>query len=334
MNLFSLNYDSIRNIYIGYTNTTTTKIYTSIDLNTWVLSYDFGSIVAGAINYYGYPIQIYNYNSDTTLNSTGLASKCDGSIILAGGQYSGTTLSVGSGKNTICYGNGFLSYTYGLGQTVFSKSGNKIIKNGSLWIAVGQGLNTLAYSSNGINWKGFGTTIFGISGLGLNWNGINYVAVGNCNTNTISYSSNGTQWTGLGTTIFPYKANSVASNGNVVVVSGEQSYLSYGVVGSGTNTLAYTINDSSSFIGLGNFMFTISGNAIVYNNTNTWVAVGQGSNSVAYCASKLANVWSGLGTTILNKGNGVTWDGTNFIISGQKIIEPFCNLDLNSLSTI
>lgn len=69
------------------------------------------------------------------------------------------------------------------------------------WVAVGEGTNSIAYSSNGINWTGIGKTIFSTRGFDAAWNGSMWVAVGS-GTNTIAYSSDGINWTGIGETIF------------------------------------------------------------------------------------------------------------------------------------
>ena len=85
----------------------------------------------------------------------------------------------------------------GLGTTIFSISGNGICWNGTYFIAVGKGINTIAYSSNGTQWTGLGNIEFNIGNkVGSNNSSINvasgfantiYVAVGQ-STNTIAYS--------------------------------------------------------------------------------------------------------------------------------------------------
>ena len=48
----------------------------------------------------------------------------------------------------------------------------------NLYVATGQGINTLAYSSNGTQWTGLGSTIFTVSGNGVvGYNGF-FVSVG------------------------------------------------------------------------------------------------------------------------------------------------------------
>ena len=72
-------------------------------------------------------------------------------------------------------------------------------------VSVGFGNNnTIAYSTNGTQWTGLGSTIFTNSGNCISYaSNINLWIVGGDGTNnTLAYSSNGTIWTGLGTTIF------------------------------------------------------------------------------------------------------------------------------------
>ncbi len=66
-----------------------------------------------------------------------------------------------------------------------------------MWIAGGQGTNSIAFSTTGNAWVGLGNTIFSTSGNGIIWTGTKFVAVGNGTSNTIAYSTNGTTWTGL-----------------------------------------------------------------------------------------------------------------------------------------
>ena len=75
-------------------------------------------------------------------------------------------------------------------------------------LAYGSGNNTIAYSLNGINWTGLGTSIFSTQGNGGVWNGSEAVAVGS-GTNTIAYSFCCINWTGLGTSIFTTSGNGV-----------------------------------------------------------------------------------------------------------------------------
>ena len=44
--------------------------------------------------------------------------------------------------------------------SIFSLAGYGVAWNGTMWVAVGQGTDTIAYSSDGITWTGLGTSTF------------------------------------------------------------------------------------------------------------------------------------------------------------------------------
>ena len=81
----------------------------------------------------------------------------------------------------------------------------------AIWVAVGLGSNTIAWSKNGINWTGLGNSIFTKEGTKLSWNGKMWIATGS-GTNTLAYSYDGLIWYGLGKTIFTERANSIYWN--------------------------------------------------------------------------------------------------------------------------
>jgi hypothetical protein len=72
---------------------------------------------------------------------------------------------------------------------------NKTYNNGKLWVAVGQGANTIATSADGMHWVGGGADIFTTAGLDVYWSNSLWVAVGQ-GTNTIAYSNDGIFWKG------------------------------------------------------------------------------------------------------------------------------------------
>jgi hypothetical protein len=70
---------------------------------------------------------------------------------------------------------------------------NKTHNNGKLWVAVGQGANTIATSPDGMHWVGGGADIFTVAGLDVYWSNSLWIAVGE-GTNTIAYSNDGIYW--------------------------------------------------------------------------------------------------------------------------------------------
>jgi hypothetical protein len=186
-----------------------------------------------------------------------------------------------------------------------------------LIIAVGsRGENaksTIAISQDGITWSGLGATIFTENGYDVAWNGSNlWVAVGN-GTNTIATSINGTDW------IPRSSVNSIFNTG-FGVAYGSNLWVA---VGNGTMNSIATSPNGIIWTGLGNSIFTGSGNAgVAWNGFNLWVAVGEGTNTIA--TSPNGTAWTGLGNTILNQGAGVAY-GSNLWIAvggggGNKIV--------------
>ena len=78
-------------------------------------------------------------------------------------------------------------------NTTFSTAGTSVAANSLLTgsvniqhpvIAFGQGTHTLAYSPDGVQWTGLGTSLFSTAGYGAAWNGTQWIAVGS-GTNTL-----------------------------------------------------------------------------------------------------------------------------------------------------
>ena len=107
--------------------------------------------------------------------------------------------------------------------------GNGVAWNGTMWVAVGQGTNSIAYSSDGSTWTGV-TNIFSTTGNNVSWNGSLWVAVG-YGTNTLAHSSDGKTWTGRGKTIFSNSGYGVAWNKGIGDISMNTIHLNeYGPV--------------------------------------------------------------------------------------------------------
>ena len=86
-----------------------------------------------------------------------------------------TTQSMNYPTTTIIQKSGILAKLSGVANTEQQYTFGKSIPN--RWVACGFGGNSLAYSSDGINWTGLGTGIFS-QGLNATWNGTRWVAVG------------------------------------------------------------------------------------------------------------------------------------------------------------
>ena len=82
----------------------------------------------------------------------------------------------------------------------FSTRANGAFWNGQTTVAVGQGGNSIATSTDGgITWTGLGTTVFSVKGNGVAWNDVRWIATGESEATqseatTIAYSNDGTTW--------------------------------------------------------------------------------------------------------------------------------------------
>jgi len=180
----------------------------------------------------------------------------------------------------------------------------------NIWVAAGNGTNSLAYSLDGITWSGIATSAatFSVGGSNVAWNGARFVAVGQ-GTNSICYSANGSNWVAIpnGSTTFTTGAAAIAWNGSRFIAGG-----------AGTNALSYSADGINwTGIALGATTFTSQTNGIAWNG-KIWVAVGAGTNSIIYSADGLT--WTGIAsgaTTFSVGGFGIAWNGKVWVAVGN-----------------
>ena len=195
--------------------------------------------------------------------------------------------------------------------------------NGTIWAAVGRGgNNTLAYSYDGITWTGLGKTIFdgNAGGLGITWNGTRFIAVGE-GTNSIAYSYDGITWTGLGKSIFSTRGVNVAWNAGIpsvniptLIINKQNQTNRMLATGNGTYLIAYSDNNGVTWTGVNvtsifTYVYTVSWNGAI------WVALGFGTNSIAYSYDGIT--WTGLGTSIFRAGICLAWNGIMWVAGGN-----------------
>lgn len=117
-------------------------------------------------------------------------------------KYNGKVLLIGY-KNSP-----FMQYSLNNGNNIlnslstphiFPSGCNDVAWNGSLWVAVGPGVNTIATSTDGIIWTGLGNSIFTESGNSICWNTSCWIA-GGSGTYSMAYSINGIDWVGIAST--------------------------------------------------------------------------------------------------------------------------------------
>uniref|UniRef100_A0A6C0JY89 Peptidase S74 domain-containing protein n=1 Tax=viral metagenome TaxID=1070528 RepID=A0A6C0JY89_9ZZZZ len=240
-----------------------------------------------------------SYSSDgglswVPLKFTPLTSSCIG---LARGSDRWIGAGEGSATSLAYSYNGSLWYS--LGKNIFTIRGRSVAWNGSIWVGAGEGTNTLAYSKDGVNWTGVGSTIF-TAGYSVAWNGTQWLATG-LGSNTLAYSGDGSNWNGIGSTIF---------TAGTAVAWGSNKWIA---TGAGSNTLAYSLN-GSSWTGLGSNIFRTA-NAVAWNGSQ-WLAGGgpQIATSVDGISWSTANV-----STILSSVRGISYASSNWVVTGTAL---------------
>jgi hypothetical protein len=158
----------------------------------------------------------------------------------------------------------------------------KIVWNGAIWVAVGNGgVNSIIYSDDAEMWYSAGTNIFDSSygAFDVAWNGSIWVAVGapNSQRNAIAYSYTGKSWTTI------TLSNQIIKNNN------PNNYASNKPMSIDWDGTAFvvTLNATISF---GNHNYIVSYDGLIWTHT-------QG--------------------TIIQSANIARWTGSNYVIAGQ-----------------
>ena len=165
-----------------------------------------------------------------------------------------------------------------------------------MWVAVGTGTKSIAYSADGIAWTAMSSTDVFINGSSTQgnsvaWTGSLWVAVGSGSSHTIAYSLDGSNWTGLGNTIFSTSGNGICWNGTRWVAVGTGS----------THTIAYSAN-GTTWIGFGKTIFSTAGNGVCWTGSR-FVAVGNGA-TIGYSQDGI--MWyTAVSSIFSTQGNGV-----------------------------
>ena len=159
---------------------------------------------------------------------------------------------------------------------------NDVYWNGTIWVGVGSGRNTLGYSYDGINWVGIGATIFGTSGNNVYYSTTNslWIATGT-GTNTLATSVDGINWTGRGTTVFTTAGGKITYYNNLLIGVGEGS----SKIASSTNGISWDTNARIT-----------TGRTVAYIN-NQWVVAGDGAT---FATSTDGMIWRDLNPTVTN----------------------------------
>ncbi len=195
-----------------------------------------------------------------------------------------------------------------------------------MWVAVGSGTNSIAYSYNGLSWFSAYNSlgIFNYEGLCITWNGTMWVAGGAGTTNTMAYSYDGINWIGLGF-VFKDFCKRIEWNGTTLcAVGGGISRVTFNGTTDGTLR-----NNTATFKAIccspsGQYVYALSATGtdgtltavILYRSSDygiTWNNTGTGGSTSVYlnsvsCSRDGKYVFFGLS----NAGNVVIWSSSNY----------------------
>ena len=191
-------------------------------------------------------------------------------------------------SNSTAAGPDFVAHDETMVSTIVTPTGFKNVRcveyGNGMWVAgMESPSNTLAYSYDGINWTGLGSTIFTAHCNFVKYGGGMWVAAGT-GTNNVAYSNDGINWTGINTATLYLEATQVAYGGTsgwMIASPGKISWSPDGINWTNVKTTAYAQNESIGFsptsgVGLGRWLHgNREGFAMGYSDDNgaSWSSV-------------------------------------------------------------
>lgn len=240
------------------------------------------------------------FNTSSIIKFTQPITAIVGILIVTGGAPTSIATSFSNGA------------TWDSSSNIFTK-GRDIATNNTIFLAVGEGTNTIATSTDGNTWNGQGTSDFSTAGHKAIWDGSKWILAGQ-GTNTLLYGTTGTSWTGVVSSPFTTAAYGLLYDS----AAGK-----YFAVGSGTNHTLATSTNGISWTGAGNNF--VSGNAYTIHGPaastaadpgNAWIAVGNTGTSVGNIIMANTTVASWTRTTISHSNRYAIGYGNGIWISG------------------
>jgi hypothetical protein len=252
----------------------------------------------------------------------------NGSIWVAVGNQDGSNHT--ATDVTIAYSSDGINWTPVTTDPFAGYHANGVAWNGSIWVAIGgdsnSSTNSIATSSNGINWTAHPGPFPGIDAYCIAWNGSIWVAGGGGQGDHIATSADGINWTPStpGNAIIGTKCLTLAWNGTLWVAGGS------GIVAPGDNgaTLAYSYDGITWNPRTGTDPFSGATCTTVAWNGSLWLAGAEteGGNMIAYSLD--GETWIGQDGGANGNGNdiftqlgscfSIAWNGTYWIAGGTS----------------
>ena len=174
-----------------------------------------------------------------------------------------------------------------------------------LSVATGEGDNTLAYSVDGIQWKGLGSSVFSLRGNRAVWNGKVWVAVGADSAGTwVATSYDGMEWT-RGESTWLSEGYDIAWNGDQFVAVG----INAGNTGGGIATST----DGTTWTGVSGIesLFSQRVSRISWTGRK-WLAYGSGGNTTAMSTNGTTWTTTPEQNATIRDASSVFWESGRF----------------------
>lgn len=223
-------------------------------------------------------------------------------------------------QNTSSFSTRFLTlqYTYQNNGSAVGSAGLRMVNNGIVSTIVSfnaspiQGIQTASLSNFPVNpnliqstyqYYLTGPTTYTPPSTTVSRNIV--LAGGTSPAVTIAYSSDGGRiWAPLRFTGLTSSCMGIARGSNKWIAAGE-----------GTATTLMFSYTGTVWYSLGKSIFSVRGKSVAWNGVQ-WVAVGEGTNSIAYSLDGVS--WTGLGTSIFTVGTSVAWSGSLWVATGSN----------------
>jgi hypothetical protein len=325
-----------------------TDITTNLSLTTCYGIAWNGSILVAVGE--GNTILYSNPYSYTTWNGTTNPFSTSGHGVAWNGRI---WVAVGEGGSTIRYSTDAQTWTNASG-TLFSTAGYGIAWSGAMWAAVGKGGTFVVYSNDGITWESGSVINLGSITItqfnSVAWNGTAWVAtVESPSGGYTANSYDGITWKIATTPIFGITIHNAAFNnrrrytlsfstnstiGQIAPFSASSprtiavgSYF-YGsatsaVVAYSSDGISWTVATSANtYLGRGNGVVWNGSIWVVVGGTGVHSAIPPQPNTIIYSSDGINWLPSSNGLSVLTIGNGVAWNGRQFVAvgSGQPIV--------------
>ena len=230
------------------------------------------------------------------------------------------SLGISRRDNSIAYSLDGIKYT-GLGnfQNGLLNQGYAAAWNGSMWVATGNGNNTIIYSYDGIEWISiFGSNAYISPAYAVVWTGINWVVTGyNGSTTYVYYSTNGINWTPSTTPGSTGVCYGLATDVKTIVGGTQSTTVAVGNINN--PGIIYSVNDGVNWTQATFPLPPVSTLYCVAWNGTTWLTGGDNSNGL-YSSLVGINGWN---SALIAVGSIVTirsiaWNGIVWVVVGDN----------------